>query len=71
MRTSALITFLLASTACAHVIPSWLLTDSAPAMTRNLDDSTTIRSTGDKSAIIRSANDESARSFEEARGPYF
>jgi hypothetical protein len=71
MRTSTLITFLLASTACTRVIPSWLLADSTSSAARNLDDSTVIRSAGDKSTIIRSANDESARSFEEARGPYF
>jgi hypothetical protein len=70
MRTSTL-TFLLASTACTRVIPSWLLTDSTSSVARNLDDSTVIRSAGDKSTSIRSANDESARSFEEARGPYF
>jgi hypothetical protein len=71
MRPSALITFLLASTACARVIPSWLLTDATPSIARNLDGSTIIRSAGDKSTIIRSAIDDSARSFEEARGPYF
>jgi hypothetical protein len=71
MRISTPITFLLATAACARVIPSWLLTDSTSSVARNLDDSTVIRSAGDKSAIIRSASDESARSFEEARGPYF
>jgi hypothetical protein len=71
MRTSTLITFLLASTACTRVIPTVLLTNTASGVARNLDDSTMIRSAGDKSSIIRSTSDEPARSFEEARGPYF